>query len=326
MRLPIALLVAAAVQANAQVPGLSGTIVVTNKSPSTATIIDVASGRTLATLPTGPGPHEVVLTSDARLAVVTDYGGAPRKTLTIIDVPGMRVLRTIDLGTYTAPHGIAFLPGDSVVAVTSETTGNVVLVNIHAGVVRRAIPTQALGSHMVGVTADGSRGYTGDMRSNTISELDLRDGRFLRSLSVPTTPEAINVTADGREVWVGSNSTGQLTVVDAAAWTATTAAEGFRWPYRIWFTPDQKTVIVPDMTNEDVRFFDRASRREVGKILLPGAGPQGIAVTPDGRYALLSLSRQAKIAIIDLASRKVVGELAAGNTPDGIVYSSRVLR
>ena len=75
--------------ARAQVAGLTGTLVVTNKTPSTATIVDVASGRTLATLPTGTTPHEVVLSSDGALAVVTDYGG-PRRTLTVIDVPGLR--------------------------------------------------------------------------------------------------------------------------------------------------------------------------------------------------------------------------------------------
>jgi YVTN family beta-propeller protein len=326
MRAPIVLglILAAASVSAAQTPGLAGTIIVTNKQPSTATIIDVASGRALATLPTGAGPHEIVLTQDARFAVVTDYGGAPRKTLTVIDVPTMKVVRTIDLGTYTAPHGIAFLPGDSVVAVTSESTGNLVLVNIHEGVVRRAIGTEGRGSHMVGVTADGQRGYTGNMQSNTISELDLRDGRFLRNLPVPTTPEAINVTPDGKEVWVGSNNTGRLTVIDVGAWSAATAAEGFRWPYRVWFTPDNRTVIVPDMTNENVRFFDRAARRETGVLSLPGAGPQGITVTPDGKYILLSLSKLGKIAVIDVASRKVVREIDAGNTPDGIVYTTRV--
>lgn len=326
MRLSVLLSLSCAASLAGQTPGLTGTIIVTNKQPSTATIIDVASGRTLATLPTGAGPHEIVLSQDARLAVITDYGGAPRKTLTVIDVPGMKVLRTIDLGTYTAPHGIAFLPGDSVVAVTSESTGNVVLVNIHQAVVDRAIATQGAGSHMVGVTADGTRGYTGNMSSNTVSEIDLRDGRFLRNLPVPTTPEAINVTADGKEVWVGSNRTGKLTVIDVNSWNATTAAEGFQWPYRVWFTPDHKTVIVPDMTNENVRFIDRASRRQIGEIALPGAGPQGITVTPDGKYVLLSLSKVGKIAVIDVATRTVVREIAAGATPDGIVYTSTVLR
>lgn len=318
------LAIALASTASAQVPGLTGTLVVTNKTPSTATLIDVASGRILAVIPTGAGPHEVVLTRDGRLAVVTDYGGQPGRTLTVIEMTFQRVARTVDLGTYHRPHGIVFLPGDSVVAVTSEASGNVVLVNVVSGQVRRAVATQGGGSHMVGVTANGALAYTGNMASNTVSELDLRTGRFTRSWPVPQTPEAVNVTPDGREVWVGSNATGRVSVVDVASGAVTTAAEGFGWPYRVLFTPDAATVLLPDLRGEDLRFVDRASKRELGRIAFPGAGPQGITVTPDGRYAFQSLSRQGRVAIIDVASRTVVGHLAAGDTPDGIAYTPRV--
>ena len=94
----------------------TGTIVVTNKAAHTASVIDVESGSMLATLRTGRGPHEVVLSSDGGVAVVADYGDrTANNTLTVIDVPALRVARTIDLGEYSRPHGIAFLPGDTVV-------------------------------------------------------------------------------------------------------------------------------------------------------------------------------------------------------------------
>jgi DNA-binding beta-propeller fold protein YncE len=307
-----------------QVPGLTGTIIVTNKSASTASIIDVGSGRTLATLPTGQGPHEIALSSDGGTAVVTDYSGEPGKTLTVIDVVRQRVVRTIDLGEYRRPHGIVYLPGDSLVAVTSEATGNVVLVHVPEGAVRRAVPTRHNGSHMVGVTADGVRGFTGNMGSNTVSELNLRTGQFVTSWPVPTTPEAINVTPDGAEVWVGSNETGKVSVVVPATGQVKTAAEGFGWPYRVLFSPDGKTVLLPDLRREELRFLDRATHQELGKLSFPGGGPQGITITPDGRYALESMSRESRVVIIDMATRKVAGQLAAGATPDGIVYTTRV--
>ncbi len=321
----ICAMVALAHRSSAQVPGLAGTLVVTNKGPSTATIIDVATGRALATLPTGQGPHEVVMSTDGRMAVVTDYGGqGGGSTLTVIDVPGLRVARTIDLGQYRRPHGIVFLPGDSLVAVTSESSRNVVIVNVVAGAVRRAIPTQHDGSHMVGVVADGSRMYTGDMGSNTVSELDGRTGQYVRSFDVPAQPEAVNVTPDGAEVWVGSNATGRVSVVDPRTGTVTTAAEGLGWPYRVLFTPDRRFVFLPDLRGEELRVLDRASRRELARLKFPGGGPQGIIATPDGRYVLQSLSRQARIAIIDVNTRAVVGHLPAGETPDGVAYSTRV--
>lgn len=313
------------ISAAAQVSGLSGTLIVTNKGPSTATIIDVASGRALATLPTGQGPHEVVVSRDGNVAVVTDYGSrSGGNTLTVIDVPGLKVVRTINLGEYHRPHGIAFLPGDSLVAITSEMSRNVVIVSVADGVVRKAIPTQHNGSHMVGVTANGLRAYTGDIGSNTVSELNVETGQYVRSWDVPTQPEAINVTPDGSEVWVGSNATGKVSVVNPATGAISTAAEGFGWPYRIYFTPDVKTVLLPDLRKEELRFVDRATHRELGRISFAGGGPQGITMTPDGKYALQSLSQQARVAIVDAAARKVVGYIAAGETPDGIAYSPRI--
>jgi DNA-binding beta-propeller fold protein YncE len=307
----------------AQVSGLSGTLVVTNKQPSTATVIDVGTGRTLGVVPTGAGPHEIALSSNGTIAVVTDYGGQPRRTLTVFNVPGQRVLRTIDLGQYTAPHGVAFLPGDSLVVVTSETSQNLAIVNVMAGAVRSGIATQGQGSHMVGVTADGSRAYTGNIGSNTVSELDLRTGKFTRMWNVPAQPEAINVTPDGKEVWVGSNSTGAVSVIDVASGTVSEAAKGFGWPYRVLYTPDVRTVLLPDLRNEELRFVDRATKNELGRISFKGGGPQGIAITPDGRFAFQSLSTEGRVAIVDVANRKVVGYLAAGNTPDGVVYTPR---
>jgi DNA-binding beta-propeller fold protein YncE len=238
----------------------------------------------------------------------------------------MKVLRTIELGQYAAPHGIAFLPGDSLVAVTSEVNPpNVIIVHVATGEIRKVIPTNSPGSHMIGVTGDGTRGYTSNGRGNSVSQLDLTSGAFLRTFPVPAGPEAINVTPDGKEVWVGSNTTHVVSVLDPETGRVSQVADSVAWPYRVLFSPDARTVIIPDMTNETVRFIDRASRRELSRIALPGAGPQGILITPDAKYVFLSLSKQAKVAIIDTKTRAVVGHLAAGNTPDGIVYTTRVL-
>lgn len=40
---------------------------------------------------------------------------------------------------------------------------------------------------------------------------------------------------------------------------------------------------------------------------------------------LQSLSEQARVAVIDLNTRAVVGYLSAGETPDGVVYTRRVV-
>lgn len=303
-----------------------GTLVITNKSPATATLLDVASGAVLATLPTGQGPHEVVISGDGSVAVITDYGAQTAgSSLTVIDVAGRRVLRTIPLAEYRRPHGIVFLPGDSLVAVTSEVNGALLLVHVARGAIVRSVPTTQRGSHMVGVTGDGRRAWTGNIGSNTVSELDLVGGTFVRTIAVPAQPEAINVTPDGREVWVGSNATGVVSAIDVASGTVTPVATALGWPYRVAWSPDTSLVLLPDLRGETLRFVDRRTRAERHRLTLTGAAPQGVVFSADGKHAFLSLSAKGTVAIIDVRAQKIVREIAAGDTPDGVAYTTRVI-
>jgi DNA-binding beta-propeller fold protein YncE len=224
------------------------------------------------------------------------------------------------LGRFTRPHGIAFLPGDSLVAVTAEAEGAVIVVRVSDGEIVQVLETEAAGSHMVGVTADGETMWTGDIGSNSVTELSRRGGR-VRALSAPAQPEAVNVTRDGSRVFAGSNSTGLVTVFHTADGSSETVAEGFGWPYRMFLTPDDSQLIVPDLRAEVLRFFDLGSYEELGSIAFPGQGPQGLTLHPNGRHLFLALSAAGKVAIIDIEHRVVVGELPAGERPDGIGYS-----
>src|SRR5688500_12109071 len=88
----------------------SGTLLVLNKSDNTVSLIDLATRKTVATVPTGIGPHEVAVSPDGKTAVIANYGAQiPGSSLTIIDIPGKQALKTIDLGEYRRPHGIVWL-------------------------------------------------------------------------------------------------------------------------------------------------------------------------------------------------------------------------
>jgi DNA-binding beta-propeller fold protein YncE len=304
----------------------TGTLVVLNKRANTADIIDVQSGQTLRTLSTGQVPHEAAVSSDGRVVVTTDYGTrANGTTLTIIDVPGMRVERTVDLGDHIGPHGIAFLPGDSLVAVTTERTRDVVIVRVADGEVVRSIDTDQAGSHRLALVGDGSTIYTSNMGDNSVAELDVDSGRRMRTFAVPPRPEAITVTQDGSEVWVGSNDEGTVNVVDTRTGRHEQVLDGLSWPYRILIAPDNRLVLIPDLRQNVLRFVDRVNRRELKRLTFEGAGTQGITLDTFAQVAFLSLSQQNRVAVIDLGKREVIRYIDTGDGPDGIVYSPLVL-
>jgi DNA-binding beta-propeller fold protein YncE len=318
MLLTLALSVAAA----------SDVLVVVNKDASTVSIISVESGTTLATLPTGTGPHEVAASGDGRWAVVTDYGAQqPGSSLTVVDLVSLKVARTIDLGSYRRPHGIVFLPDHRTVAVTSEINGLVVLVDVTSGQITGTRPTAGQVSHMIGVASDGRRAFTANIRSGDISAVDLVSGDP-KTLPVSTQTEALGVAPDAGQVWVGSNDQGTVTVVRTAAWRVVDTLRVGGQPYRIVFSPDGRRVLVTTPQSDEVRLFDAESRREIGRVKTPAQGgtpgqPFGAAWSPDGGVAYITLRGAEQVAVLDLEKLSVSRYLGTGAGPDGIAFARR---
>ncbi len=297
-------------------------LLVANKQEASLSVIDVASGILLATVPTGMGPHEVAVTTDGRWAVVCNYGAqAPGNSLTVVDLRTRTVARTIDLGEYRRPHGIVVLPGDSTVIVTSEASRATVVVSIRGGVVSE-IGTGQPGSHMVAVTADGRRGYTANIGSGSITELDIPGGMATRTLQVAPATEGIAVTPDGSEVWVGSNGAHTVTVIDTKTWAAVDTIPAAGLPYRVAISPDGETAVVPAPMAGVVRIFDVPTRTERHAVSFGGGGegaqPVGSTISSDGIYAFVALQGTNEAAMVELASGKEIRRFATGAGPDGI--------
>ena len=306
----------------------SDVLVVVNKDASTVSVISLETGATLVTLPTGVGPHEAAASDDGRLAVVTNYGAQQGgNSLTVVDLGSLSVARTVDLGEYRRPHGIVFLPDNRRVAVTSETSGMVLVVDVTTGRIVSARPTAQEGSHMVVAARDGRRAFTANIRSGSMTALDLDSGEP-RSLPVSTQTEAIGVSPDGAQVWVGSNDQGTVTVVRTAEWRVIDTLNVGGQPYRIVFSPDGRRVLVTTPASDEVRLFDAATRRELGRLKTPASSgaagqPFGVAWSPDGKLGYITLRGAAQVAVVDIEKMSLLRHLTAGPGADGIAFARR---
>src|SRR5688572_19886318 len=83
-------------------------LLVLNKNDATLSIIDPLSGKTTATVPTGPDPHEVTTSADGRLAIATNYGG---HSLSVIDIAARKEVQRVALPDLRQPHGIHTVGG-----------------------------------------------------------------------------------------------------------------------------------------------------------------------------------------------------------------------
>ena len=330
MRLLSTLLLALAAVPGALHAQRGDLLVVANKQAATATLLHVASGRTVATLPTGVGPHEVAVSGDGRWAVVTDYGAqTPGSSLTLIDLDRRAVTRTIPLGEYRRPHGAAFLPNGQL-AVTVETNRAVLIVDPSRGAVLRALPTGEAGSHMLSVSPDGRTIYTANIGGGSVTALDATGRAPARTAKVAPRTEGIALSPDGRRLWIGSNQDNTVIVLDAATLAPLDTLPAPGLPYRLALTPDGRRAVISNPMLNAVRVFDAAALRETALVQIPagnagqgGAGPVGFALSPDGRTAFVALQGRNQVGVLDLASGTLTRYMDVGVGPDGIAYAAR---
>jgi YVTN family beta-propeller protein len=318
----------------------SGTVIVSNMNDNTATVLDAASGRVLATLPTGEGPHEVAASHDGRWALVSNYGvrGKPGNSITVIDIGKLAVARTIELHDDQRPHGMAFLPGDSLAAVTSETSKSVILIDVRSGNVIKRLATNGRATHMLGLSAKGDRIVAGNIADNTISVMSATSNEDPKVIPVARQPEGIAITPDGNFAWVGSNRDSVVLVVDVHSGVATDTLRGFGLPYRLAVSPDGRRAVITDPMRATIRVFDVDTRHERFAIDVPrdslvataevpaSPSPEGVVISRDSRWAFVTLQGRNRVATIDLDRGAIVGYSPTGTWSDGVAYSTLVVK
>lgn len=302
-------------------PGPTTTYVVTaDQAGASVSVVDADSARVLRTLPTTVGPHEATLSRDGRRIVVSNYGDGQSvgSSLLVIDARSLEVTDTISLGEFGRPHGMAFLPGDSLLAVTAERDSVVLIVRLPSGDLASVLPTGQAVSHMLALHPTGRLVYTANIPDGTVSEMDVVGDSLVRTAPVGPMAEAIGITPDGGELWVGSNTEHTITVLDTQDLSTIATLEAPGFPYRIVFTPDGATAVVTQPEAGVVRLFDVATHRETGAIPVAGE-PAGVALSRDGSLAYVTRNAADSIAVVSLADGTVRRMLPAGPRPDGIV-------
>jgi len=315
----------------------SGTVVVSNMNDNTATILEARTLATLTTVPTGRAPHEVALSHDGRWALVSNYGTRelPGNTITVIDVDARSVARTIELSEVRRPHGMVFLPGDTLIAVTAEVNRAVVVIDFRTGKTLRSLPTNGRAPHIVGLSRDGRRLVAGNIGDGTIAVVSPLAADTTRTVRVGRQPEGVAITPDGTRAWAGSNQDSIVVVVDLNRGQPIDTIRGFGLPYRTAISPDGKTAVVTDPVKAVIRVFDERTRRQRWALSIPAdslvptaevkgsASPEGVTISRDSRWAYVTLQGRNRVIAIDLERGTIAAWGITGVWSDGIGFSPR---
>ena len=307
-------------QAEQPPPTASGPVLlVGNKGEDTLSFVDLTTGQELGRRPTGKAPHEIAISPDGRTAAVVAYG---HKTIDLFDVASRAKLKTIDLSPNEGPHGLVWLR-DGRLVVTTERSKSLAVVDPVAGKVLASIPTDQEGTHMVAVTSDGRIAYTANIRSGTVSVVDLKLGKKTHDIAVGGEPEGIALSKEEQVLWVADLKGARVQAFDTESLDKIGEVATGAIPIRVAASPDGRWIVTSNVGDGSLTVIDAASRKKVRDVPITGtqeAGQVTILFGPDGRLYAAETGRNT-VAEIDLASGKVLRRLPAGTNGDGLAIA-----
>jgi YVTN family beta-propeller protein len=293
--------------------------------PSELAIVDPGSGRVVARVPTGIESHEVAVSPDGKLAVVTNTGpySDPGHTLSVIDLKAQKEAHRVEFGPLPNPHGIAWNGGRF--TFTAEGARLIARYDPAKDAVDWMMGIGQNSIHMLVFSPDGQKIFTANRGSASVAVVSPSAeggprGRGPASVPVGQGPEGIDITPDGVQVWVGCR--GAISVLDAAGDRVVGTIElGSGGINRIKITPDGKRALATQ-GGGPLTVLDVASRKEIKRIDTGGGG-SSILIVPDGSRAYIGMTGEDKVAVVDLGTLEVVSTLQTGDGPDGMAWVAR---
>jgi YVTN family beta-propeller protein len=320
-------------------------LLVLEKTDRKLAIIDPATLKVIARVPAGPDPHEVAVSSDGRLAYISNYGGSGSDLHTIsrVDLAAQKALPPIDIAPLHSAHGLDFVGGK--LYFTAETNKVIGRYDPSTKRVDWILGTGQDRTHMIWVAPSLNRIFTSNVNSGTISIMEYvtppspgfipPDG-LRKTWEVTNVPsgrgsEGFDVSPEGKELWAANALDGTVTVIDVSHKKAgQTFSISVKGANRLKFTPDGKHVLVSGLaspslqgqnSNPNLTVIDAATRKEIKRLSL-GGGSAGILMQPDGSRAYVAVSAKHKVAIINLNTFEVTKEIQTGRGPDGMAWAA----
>lgn len=313
-------------------------LLVANKHSNTLSFVNPKTFAVIETIPTGPNPHEIIVTPDQKMAYLSSYE-PPGNTISVIDLLARKQVKTISTGQLGRIHGAAITADGRYAYFTAGQSGYVIEVDIRTNEISRTIPTHGKISHMVYVSPDGKYLLTANIGSEDISVINRSTGKLFKKIPAGKGVEGMAFTPDRKFLWALNQTGGSITIIDMQTLVPIETFVCSGMPVRIRFTSDGKKALVAGWTKEGtLTVIDVATRKEIKRVKV-GDYAIGVELSPDENYAFVGCedsmepeilpdgSERIKehkedsdgVHVIDMKTLEVVSIIKTGLGPDPMV-------
>ncbi|KUJ60765.1 hypothetical protein AR687_15245 [Flavobacteriaceae bacterium CRH] len=309
-------------------------ILILAKAEKKMIVLDYTSLDTIAKIPVGEDPHEIVTNDDNSLAYISNpVMNGNGHEIHVVNLKTLQPEKVIDTQPFLIPHGLVYQ--NDKLWFTAQGSKSVVLYDIKENKIDQVFGTGQDFTHLIQVAPDGNRFYTTNVESGTLSIYEKKEippympptGVLPANakprmewrqelINVGFGSESFDISKDGRELWT-ARPDGFIVIVDLVKKEIKTKIDSkVLGLHRLKITPDGKTVCIVSVKTGDLLFYNFQNRKLEQKINI-GQGA-GIYMDAKSNRMFVSCTPNNYVVVLDLATRKEIKRITVGR-PDSII-------
>lgn len=159
-----------------------------------------------------------------------------------------------------------------------------------------------------------ARVYVPNVASGTVSVIDPKTFKVIKTLSVGGAPHHITPAWNLKELYVDNPGSGTLRVIDPRTSELGRTID-VPTPYNLYFTPDGSKAMVVAEYDQKIEFRDRRTWGVLKDVPIPGRGVDHMDFSADGRSVVASCEYTGTVVKVNTNSMTVTGVLDVGGRP-----------
>jgi YVTN family beta-propeller protein len=250
----------------------------TIESENKLKVIATATDRVTDAIPLTGTPNQCAATPDGRFVAVPIRSG---NSVNIVDMTEKRVVKVLPV---KVPHNCYDAGSDDHLFVSSMGSHEIDLIDLRKMGYAEKIPVGGI-PRPYAVSKDGKRIYVALTDLHGFAIASVPDRKVISHVELPQAPPStcalephtpthgLELSPDGRELWVTSLADGGVYVYDIATGKLSQEIHTGACPNWIAFSPDGRYCCVSNSGSDDCSIIDTRTRREVARIKV-GKGPK----------------------------------------------------
>lgn len=248
-------------------------------------------------------------------------------TVTVIDGTTFEVVKTIATGE--RPRDMRWNEDKTQLLVATSGSDRIDVIDVGKLAVVGAIEA-GKDPEIFSIDPSGKILVAANEDDNQLTVTDLATGKLLRVIeNVGIEPEGVTFRHDGKVVFVTSEATNSILVIDPWAGEILDEVLVGNRPRRGIVTPDDREYWVTNELGGSVTILDAQTFAVIDEVRFERRGlreedinPVDFAMTRDGKTAYVTLGRAQRVAVVDVAGREVTDYILAGDRVWGAALSA----